>query len=226
MKLPLAPSGPRAIAVFDLDGTLTWHDTLLPFLAGFLRLHPRRLLRAGQLAAATAGYLAGDRDRGLLKSRVIRAVLGGESRAAIDEWARRYVAGLEPGGVFRAEALATLAAHRRAGDRLVLLSASPDLYVPRIGRLLGFDRTLCTEVRWTNGVLDGALVTENRRGEEKSRCLESLRAEYPGAAVTAYGNSDSDLPHLARAERGVLVNAAFRVRRRAAALGIATAHWR
>ena len=45
------------------------------------------------------------------------------------------------------DALAALQVHRAAGDHLVLLSASPDLYVPLIGRLLGFERTLCTEIR-------------------------------------------------------------------------------
>ena len=34
----------RWVAVFDLDGTLTFGDTLRQFLAGFLRRHPRRAL--------------------------------------------------------------------------------------------------------------------------------------------------------------------------------------
>ena len=34
--------------------------------------------------------------------------------------------------------------HRARGDRLLLMSASTDLYVPRIGRALGFDETICT----------------------------------------------------------------------------------
>ena len=39
-----------AVALFDLDGTLTWRDTLLPFLAGYACRHPTRLLRLWPLS--------------------------------------------------------------------------------------------------------------------------------------------------------------------------------
>jgi phosphatidylglycerophosphatase C len=214
------------VALFDLDGTLTWRDTLLPFLAGYAVRHPARLLRLWRLAPALIDYCVRDRDRGRLKSRAIRAVMGGDRRELIEAWAEPFVLALEPHHRFRAAALATLEAHRAAGDHLVLLSASPDLYVPRIGRLLGFERTLCTELLWRGDRLDGRLKTPNRRGEEKLRCLESLRSEYPGAPIVAYGNSDSDLIHMSRADRAVLVNGGGGARRHAAKAGIPVADWR
>jgi len=107
----------------------------------------------------------------------------------------------------------------------VLLSASPDLYVPRIGRQLGFEKTLCTEIAWAADRLDGTLLTPNRRGEEKRRCLEALRREYPGLPVVAYGNSGSDLPHMIDAERALLVNADGAARRAANRAGIAVGDW-
>lgn len=218
-------SHPLAVALFDLDGTLTFHDTLMPFLGGYLARHPRRVLRLWRLAPALAEYVARGRDRGRLKSRVIRAVMGGEPRGAIDAWAKSYVQGLRPKRKFRAAALAALDAHRAAGDHLVLLSASPDLYVPYIGRSLSFELTLCTELRWSGDRLDGGLKTENRRGEEKLRCLEWLRGRYPNARITAYGNSASDLAHMTRADHAVLVNGNSDARRRAAQSGILTGEW-
>ena len=137
------------VALFDLDGTLTWRDTLQSFLLGYLIRRPTRWLRLWRLLPAAASFVL-DRDRGLLKSRVIRAALGGDSRRNVDAWADEFVAGLQARGTFRPAALTVLEAHRAAGDHLVLLSASPDLYVPRIGRLLGFERTLCTEIKWSN----------------------------------------------------------------------------
>jgi phosphatidylglycerophosphatase C len=213
------------VAVFDLDGTLTWRDTLVSFLGGYLQHHPARCGRLWRLPLAAAAYLCLSRDRGALKSAMIRMVMGGEPRARIDAWADTFVAGLEARGTFRPGALAALEEHRAAGDHLVLLSASPDLYVPRIGRLLGFERTLCTEIRWRQDLLDGALATPNRRGEEKSSCLAWLRTQYPGLPVVAYGNSDSDLPHLRLADGAMLVNAGAAARRAAAALGLAVAEW-
>ncbi len=219
MNVPL-----RRVALFDLDGTLTYHDTLRDFLLGYLRQHPARSLRLGRLLPPLLRYPL-DRDRGRLKSTAIRTVMGGDSRAVIDAWADRFVATLRPRGAFRPAALATVERHRAAGDHLVLLSASPDLYVPRIGSSLGFERTVCTEVAWWGDRLEGALASPNRHGEEKSRCLSRLRALYPGLAVTAYGNSAADLPHLRQAERALLVNANAPARRRAAEVGVPVDDW-
>lgn len=214
-----------SVAVFDLDGTLTRHDTLLPYLAGFAWRHPRRWPGLWRIVPALIEYAA-RRDRGRLKSRVVRAVMGGEDRGTVAAWSEEFVRGLEARGAFHSDALAALAAHRAAGDHLVLLSASPDLYVPLIGARLGFERTLCTELRWEGERLDGALLTPNRRGPEKVRCLERLRSEYPGMRIIAYGNSGADLPHLERADRAVLVNGGAALERAAAGVGIAAAHWR
>ena len=154
------------IALFDLDGTLTWRDTLLPFLLGFVCRRPHRALGLWRLPLALARYWQ-DRDRGALKSSVIRMLMRNEKRAVLDAWAQSFVAELKPKQRFRPLALAVVEAHRAAGDHLVLLSASPDLYVPRIGQLLGFERTLCTEIQWQGERLDGRLKSPNRRGEEK-----------------------------------------------------------
>jgi phosphatidylglycerophosphatase C len=212
------------VALFDLDGTLTWRDTLLPFLLGFLKRHPHRVLRLWPMPFALYSYWR-DRDRGALKSRVIRMVLGGASRPVLEAWAESFVSALKPGQKFRPLALAILETHRAAGDHPVLLSASPDLYVDHIGRMLGFERTLCTELVWCGDRLDGHLKTQNRRGEEKLRCLDWLREQYRGMPIIAYGNSASDLDHMRHADRALLVNGNSAARRLAAKWGIAVSNW-
>ena len=76
--------------------------------------------------------------------------MGGASRAEVADWTDEYVAGLGDARILPG-ALAAIARHRAAGDRLVLLSASVDLYVPAIGRRFAFDQTICTEVAWQAG---------------------------------------------------------------------------
>jgi phosphatidylglycerophosphatase C len=224
--MPRTDDPARNLALFDLDGTLTYRDTLFLFLTGYLSRHPARLARAWRIGAALGDYALHSHDRGRLKSQAIRAVLGGLPRPTVEAWAQRFVDTLEPRHRLRPDGLATVERHRQAGDRLVLLSASPDLYVPLIGDTLRFDRTICTELRWEGERLHGALVGENRRGEEKLRCLERLRAEWPRASITAYGNSASDLPHLTRADRALLVNGNAAARRLALRAGIEVADWR
>lgn len=211
------------VAVFDLDGTITRRDTLLPFVLHVLARRPRRVLRLWPLPWSLLRY-AVCRDRGALKESLIRAALGGLTRAEVaahvatflDElWAR----GLRPG------ALAAIEKHRAAGDHLVLLSASPDLYVPAIGRRLRFQDVVCTHVQWDGEVLHGFLATPNRHGPEKRRCIDELKSRHPGARFSAYGNAASDLEHLVSVDAPCLVNANAAARRRAAALGIACADW-
>jgi phosphatidylglycerophosphatase C len=219
------PAPERWIAVFDLDGTLTWHDTLGLFAVNFLRRNPWRVFGLWRLPFALGGYVAGHRDRGRLKSGVIRMLMGGTNRAVIDDCADSFVRTLLPRRRFRPAALAVLEAHRAAGDHLVLLSASPDLYVPSIGRLLGFERTLCTEIQWHGDRLEGALIGANCRGEEKLRRLNWLRSLYPALPIIAYGNSAADMDHMRHADRALLVNGNAAARGLAAHWGIPTSNW-
>jgi phosphatidylglycerophosphatase C len=218
-------TAPNWVALFDLDGTLTWRDTLMLFLLSFLRRHPGRVFGLWRLPFALLDFAARGRDRGALKSRVIRMIMGGASRAEIDACADTFVSTLRARGRLRPAALAALEAHRAAGDHLVLLSASPDLYVPQIGRWLGFERTLCTELAWRADRLEGVLKTANRRGAEKLRCLTWLRAQYPGLPIVAYGNSASDLDHMREADRALLVNGNGAARSLAKRWNIPTADW-
>mgnify|MGYP000868155406 CR=1 FL=1 len=198
---------PARLAVFDLDGTITRRDTLLQYVAGFLWRHPWRLWRWGGCVLPLLRY-ATHRDPGRLKGEVIHATLGGLAREPLSRWTARFVRRLLREGVY-AEALDCIAAHRRAGDRLVLLSASPDLYVPQVAQALGFDGCICTELRWQpDDRLDGVLAGANRRGEEKARCLRSLIDEQRPPLSYAYGNSPPDLAHLALVDVGTYVNGA------------------
>jgi phosphatidylglycerophosphatase C len=170
-------------------------------------------------------FVAGRADHGTLKSALIRATLGGEQRARLEGWTTRFVDHLLKHGAF-SDALKRVAQHRADGDYLVLLSASPDLFVPQVGEALGFAQVLCTGLTWNGDTLLGYLSTANRRGEEKVRCLQRLRGAHPGQVFAAYGNAGSDVPHLRMVERPLLVNGNRAARRLAARYGIPTATWR
>jgi phosphatidylglycerophosphatase C len=172
-----------------------------------------------------ASFAFGRADRGALKSAAIRAVMGGCRRGEIDAWTGKFVPLMLVRGM-HADALAAVAAHRRAGDHLVLLSASPDLYVPEVGRALGFAHTVCTGVEWNGDRLDGHLTTPNRRDAEKVRCVAQLRREHPALKMVAYGNAASDVDHLALADHAILVNGSAAARRAAAGLNIDYVTWR
>jgi len=212
-----------SLAIFDLDGTITRHDTLVPLVLRKLARRPWQLLRLIRVLPALVRYGA-DRDRAALKQSLLHATLRGMTRASLDELSRAFVRDKIARGCFQ-DALAAIRRHREAGHFLVLMSASVDFYVPEFGRQLGFDRVISTEVRWDGDRLDGTLISANRRGEEKARCVRELLAEKRAQESFAYGNSASDLPHLVLVSCGLLVNGSNAARRVAAEAGIRCVDW-
>jgi HAD superfamily hydrolase (TIGR01490 family) len=206
----------RRLALFDLDGTLTRGDTFRGFVLKLLLARPARWPRAPLLALPIAGFILKLIDRGRLKGSFIHLLFAGMSRAEIDAFARSYATSVLANDMFP-EALAALRGHLAAGDHVVLLSASPDLYVHEIGKLLGVHQSTCTEVRWEGDRLEGHLAGPNRRDKEKARVLALLRAANPGMPVIAYGNSSPDLDHMRLCEEGVYVNADRKLAARLAA---------
>lgn len=211
------------MAIFDLDGTITHRDTLFPLVLRQLVRRPLHLLRLLGVIPAAIRFLF-DRDRAALKQSLLRSTLRGITREELHATSQRFVSEWIERRCFQ-EALATVRRHRDAGHYLVLMSASVDFYVPEFGRQLGFDRVICTGVRWDGDRLDGTLTTANRRGEEKARCLRDLIAARDDSDTFAYGNAESDLPHLRLARHGVLVNGSLGARRAAAELGVSTVEW-
>jgi phosphatidylglycerophosphatase C len=214
------------LAVFDLDGTITRRDTLLPYVTGYLN-RQRWWGWPGMLRVVpTVGRFAlGKTDHGQLKAAFIKSTLAGSTRSELSNWTEKFVRALLEDGLF-GDARAQISTHRQAGDRLVLMSASTDLYVPAVARSLGFHEVICTGVRWDGDRLRGDLATPNCRGPEKTRSLKELQQRYPHLPSVAYGNASSDIDHLQAATRGVLVNGSPAARQMAARVGVICVSWR
>jgi len=197
----------------------------MPYVIGFLLKRPWQLFKLLRVIPVSLLFFVRLADHGKVKAALIRATLGGASRAELAAWTAHYVPLLIQRGTF-ADAIERIAAHRKAGDHLVLMSASPDLYVPDIARELGFDEAVCTGVLWRGDRLDGALTTRNRRGTEKTRCFEELRQRYAGLESVAYANGPGDIDHMKLVDRPLLVNGPPWARKAAALAGIPCAIWR
>jgi phosphatidylglycerophosphatase C len=212
------------LAVFDLDGTLTRGDTFLQFVAAGLARWPARCWRLPGVVPPLLAFACGLWDRGRLKGALLRCLLGGVRREELEAFAAQFAHRVVSGRL-HAQVPGVLARHRDAGDALVLMSASPDIYVPLIGRLLGFERTICTPIRWNADRLDGRLAGPNCRGPVKSQRVMELRREYAGLEVIAYGNTPSDLDHMRGCEAAVYVNARGALRQELQAAGIEVVSW-
>jgi HAD superfamily phosphoserine phosphatase-like hydrolase len=181
---------------------------------GFPMSAPRKYLGMLTLCWTVLLFVLRIQDHGQVKSAFIRSTLRGQPRTKIQAYTAEFVPAVLANGVF-ADALRRIEHHRKEGARLVLMSASTDLYVPAFGAALGFDEVICTGVRWDGDRLDGHLTTPNRRGKEKTRCFEALRKAHPGLTTAAYGNAGSDLDHMRLADQPLLVNASGGTKRKA-----------
>jgi HAD superfamily hydrolase (TIGR01490 family) len=199
------------LAVFDLDGTLVDSDTLLPFLVGFAR-RAHRLWPIVRLPVDLSLYAFRLlRDRAA-KERLLHSFCAGQSLEQIachahtfrERWLPRH---------WRPTLVEQLRRHQDQGHRVVLVSASPDLYVPTVADALAVSEVVCTRVASANGVCLGRIVGDNCKGESKVKMLEQyLDGQGLPPGSFAYGDSRSDLPLLRRAEHGFLYRAGELVR--------------
>ncbi len=189
------------VAAFDFDGTLTRRDTLPGFLLA--ACGRRRLI--GPAALASPGLLRRmrRRDRDGAKELLLGATLGGRPVAELTAVAERFADGLVRGGM-RSDTLGRLRAHRSDGHRVVVISASPELWVGPVAQRLGVDAVLATRLEAAGGRLTGRYDGANCRGDEKVRRLDEW---LDGADVElhAYGNSAGDAALLTRADHATLV---------------------
>lgn len=192
------------VAAFDFDGTLTNGGSVVPFLVS-VASRLRVLATLGALAPALAwGGLASGPAADAVKERVFEWVLGGIPARRVEaggaEFARRHLARR-----LRPEVKERLDWHRSRGDRVVVVSASPEVYVGPAGRLLGVDGVIATRLEVSDGMLTGRYEGANCRGEEKVRRFREWIEAGPGhpARIWAYGNSRGDLRLLTAADVGV-----------------------
>jgi phosphatidylglycerophosphatase C len=201
-----APS-PNTLAVFDLDGTLVRGDTFLPFVIGYARAR-RRYRPLVTLPLWVGLYAARFMPDYQAKERVLMSVFRGECRNRVSEYAAAFAKSWVRSRL-HAPVFARLTEHLSAGHRVILLSASPDVYVGAIGRELGIQEedVLCTPVRRTASTWDGALGGPNCKGHEKLvRIRAHLGSDTWSGESFAYGDSSSDLPVLRWATHGFLVS--------------------
>lgn len=185
------------VAAFDVDGTITTRDCVVPFMrcvTGARRIMPRLGVRPDRLVPVLAG-----RDRDRLKALAVAAAFRG----------KRYDDLCAVGATFaemvharwlRTDTLQSLHAHLDDGHRVVLVSASFEMYLRPLAVLLGVDDVLATRLDVRDGVATGGLDGPNCRGPEKVARLHDWLGDRTQVRVVAYGDSAGDREMLADAD--------------------------
>lgn len=180
----------RIVAAFDFDGTITTSDSFRHFVR--YAVGTRRFAWAGLRAlpwivAMKAGLLS----RGDAKAKFAWFALGPAGEAALDALACSFVADYLP-QLVRADMLERVREHHARGHEVVLVSASPSLYLEKWAKTAGIDTVLATRLAFERGRFTGRLEGENCWGPQKVVRLRGWWGNRPPATLFAYGDSRGD----------------------------------
>jgi HAD superfamily hydrolase (TIGR01490 family) len=221
-----------AIAIYDMDRTITRRATYTPFLIhAAVRMAPWRLLLFPFVLLAMLAYGARLIDRGRLKEwnhalLIGRGVSPERLDPVVESFAERQLAtNIMPG------ARAALAADKAAGRRLVMATASYRLYAAEIARRLGFDDVIATESRVdSQGRILARIDGRNCYGIAKLDMIEAWLQreglEREAVHIRFYSDHVSDAPVHHWSDEPVAANAHDRLVRLAEAEGWEVLDWR
>ena len=189
-----------SLVVWDVDGTLTRSDTLLPILR--LLVGSSRWLKVmAQAAQETATHGA---SRNYLKASLLQHCLAGLEQEKVLAVARSFAHDIETHRC-RGDAMRRWSWHRARGDHQILASASPAVYLRPLGDSLGADVVLATELQVQDGRFTGDMAGINCRGREKARKVRDVIAATHPDEVWVYSDSSSDTPSFDLADIAVRV---------------------
>jgi phosphatidylglycerophosphatase C len=150
-------------------------------------------------------HASGPDRRSDWKRRVLQQTLGGREKLAVTRIATQFVVGRLIRRV-RPDCLRRWQWHRAHGHRMVLASASLDLYLDHFGALLGADEVICTRMEVVNGWLTGRMATPNCRGAAKVHRVREYLAGVPTGLVWVYADGRVDRPLREWADIAIQVN--------------------
>lgn len=198
------PGDAGTMAFFDLDRTLIAGYSVTALVWERMRSGSVPLKRLLSSAGVFLGYGLGRTDYHELLSTTVRD-LSGESERQLADLGERAFRHRVQGWIY-AEARELVAAHRRAGHHVVIVTSATRYQAAPIARELGADGLCCTELEVTEGRITGHAVP--CFGVGKLSAAEHKAHERGADLERAYFYSDSsdDLPLLEAVGNPVVVN--------------------
>ena len=178
----------QKIIFTDLDGTLTLRDSYHIFIFHHLTL-ALVLKNALGLSKIGLGYIFGKISKEQVKRKTFKMFFTDyETAQNLDAFVRKIP--------WNKPVREIVDAKKEEGYKVILVSASPDVYLPAITEYLGYDGFLATKtVRNTQklqGEFDGAVCNF----EEKTKRIQEYLAGEKPTHTLSFGNSKGDYPML------------------------------
>lgn len=205
---------PTAFAFFDFDDTLARGDSIFPFLLYAIK---RGLAPKSQLFKAAAGFLRWkiQPSSGRAVKEMTLSFIKGRTVEEMDGIARDFFRDVQQRAFFR-DAAPELFRLRAQGMKIVVVSASSDLYMKVLPEFLPVDAVISTVCETKGGRYTGK-IGKNCKGEEKVRRIQDWLKEQQLSIdqekSAGYGDSPSDAPMLQLTACPTLVNPKRKLRK-------------
>lgn len=193
-----AENGTPGLALFDFDGTITRCDSFQLFLQRYVPW-PRLAVGVAWLLPVLLRLGLGLIDNGPAKERFLTHFFRGTPEQTFTAMGERFAASM-PARMFRPQALARLDRHMTQGDRVIIVTASPETWMRPWAEARGYE-CLGTRLEYRDGLLTGRIDGLNCRGEEKVRRIREHIRDIKRYTVYAYGDTKGDLPMLGLADQ-------------------------
>lgn len=179
----------RTIAAFDFDGTLTFKDTLPPFL--FFVRGPLFILDLLICLPTFVMFILGWKSRQKTKETLLGQTLRNESYSYCQEKGLQFsISQLDK--LLRPNALDKIRWHQEQGHEVILISANLDLYLEPWGKKWKLNKVICSKVDSFSGLITGGLIGQNCWGEIKVKRLLEWAGPKENFILWAYGDSEGD----------------------------------
>jgi HAD superfamily hydrolase (TIGR01490 family) len=186
------------IAAFDFDGTITARDTFVIFIS-FVKGRKAMLRGFLRHAHLLAAWKLGRKSNEEVKQKIFAYFFAGMSLDIFNDYCKAFYNKYH--NIVRPEAMKAIVEHQRAGNTLVIVSASIENWVQMFAYHLGIDVVLCTTlVVDEDNRLTGAFASPNCYGNEKVKRLTGIYPNRSGYRLVAYGDSNGDKDLLAFAD--------------------------
>ncbi len=196
-------------AFFDLDKTVIARASMVAFGPSFQRagLLSRWLVARALYAQLVYLYFGADEQRmARMRSAALRVITGWEQARVVEIVDETLEKVIEP--IVYSEALELIKAHKAQGDKVFIVSASPEEIVAPLARFLGVDEAIATRAQLDeNGCYTGE-VEFYAYGPSKVDAIQRV-AQRDGIdldASWAYSDSATDEPMLSAVGNPVVVN--------------------
>lgn len=186
------------LALFDFDGTITHADSFTAFVKSAVPLKRQRWGRL-VLAPWIIGYRAGFVSSSAIRQRLVKFGFQGLPQQVIEKRGLVHAKDYLP-TVLREEAMERIAWHKAKGDRVIVVSASLEVYLQPWCEAMNIE-LLAVKLSAEDGVLTGNYVNGDCCGINKAKRVQEHVELKDYETVYAYGDTTEDNELLALAQR-------------------------